>query len=844
MTVLRVETFSGECPRLPAHLLPENAAQLAINCDFAHGELRSLRGPGAMKPACAAVRSVFQPVAGRMMTWAKATRAWRGTTIDDIYGRVYFENEDGFFVTTETNAPLEEDACVPVQSWRVGLPVPDADMLTVSPGGLMNVTVDGITLVWEGNDGLLGSAPVTQVTTVEAGRRYTVTYPRDSSDAQGVFSAPGTSAMVQGVEYVQETMLDAHAYFGANVVGDVNNILTAWVPYGRANTLARLGVMPFYYDTVGSHSARTAPPYGVHSIYYVGGHDTYDTPGSDATNTVPFTWVQVHDYYLRASHKLPYIDATAEQQAFATPFPLVWLGGNCFYSEYYELGYSPDRMPNTHIYVRKGIWRITVANVLRIKIDGAWREISDVIGKAAVTTNRRVPVVSGSFQGDPFTVYGVGSAGQSSRSDIQVTYADDGNGTMQAYISYGSSASDFSAASSYVVTFVNDWMEESAPSNPQMVERDAASSAEITARYTGFVNGRPIVGMNVYRTYGTSSTYMLVNTTPITPKSSGVWAYTDTTTVPVTTSALGTLDWEPPVSGMKNLTFAGNGFFVACKGKDIWMSEPYHPHAWPYAVTLPHDVVSLTPVDGGVLATTKGQPVILYGTHPAQIASQTITADQSGLSQRATARVAGSALYASNDGIVSLSGGKADLSVSRDLFMRQDWRDWFRNDFDGLVMGEHDGALVGIFDKTNASAPNFVLRLDENTGAFTRLQLPKKPIGLSVLPEADDLVFGFADNCYAEAFGGAPLPLVWHSKDFVHPRPVSFGRAVLLVDGDFVFRLYRDGDEVFSAPVSSGETALVLPATPSHKRWSFRIEGTGTVTKVEVGANAAELQGA
>ncbi len=38
------KTFTGEIPRLPAHLLPENAAQDTLDCDFSHGELRPLKG--------------------------------------------------------------------------------------------------------------------------------------------------------------------------------------------------------------------------------------------------------------------------------------------------------------------------------------------------------------------------------------------------------------------------------------------------------------------------------------------------------------------------------------------------------------------------------------------------------------------------------------------------------------------------------------------------------------------------------------------------------------------------------------------------------------------------------
>ena len=41
MTTLLIRKFNGEILRLPADRLPEDAAQYARNCEFAHGELRT-----------------------------------------------------------------------------------------------------------------------------------------------------------------------------------------------------------------------------------------------------------------------------------------------------------------------------------------------------------------------------------------------------------------------------------------------------------------------------------------------------------------------------------------------------------------------------------------------------------------------------------------------------------------------------------------------------------------------------------------------------------------------------------------------------------------------------------
>jgi len=133
MTILKIESFTGEIPRTPPHMLPENAATEAVNCDFAHGELRPLRGLGVVKSTTAAVRSVFSDDGLRFFAWGKPTRAYLSPTIDDTLERVYFANDDGFLVTRISQMKLH-DFGPPVESWRVGLPVPGVPTITLQDG--------------------------------------------------------------------------------------------------------------------------------------------------------------------------------------------------------------------------------------------------------------------------------------------------------------------------------------------------------------------------------------------------------------------------------------------------------------------------------------------------------------------------------------------------------------------------------------------------------------------------------------------------------------------------------------------------------------------------------------
>jgi len=221
------------------------------------------------------------------------------------------------------------------------------------------------------------------------------------------------------------------------------------------------------------------------------------------------------------------------------------------------------------------------------------------------------------------------------------------------------------------------------------------------------------------------------------------------------------------------------------------------------------------------------------------------------VSLHSAARVAGAAAYASHDGIVSVEGGTARLDSSRGLFTREVWRNLFSQfltgDKEELIFAEHDGRLTGLTSGGHPNVPDytlhgFLLDLEEPAG-LTWLAFPSRPLGASVVREDDTLYFGLESGGYAAGFVGDYLPLTWHSRDYVFPRQVSFGAAVILCEGEFIVSIYADGKVVHTQQVVSGETVFRLPATLSQKRWSVKFEGAGVVTRFEMGSRPQELQG-
>lgn len=403
----------------------------------------------------------------------------------------------------------------------------------------------------------------------------------------------------------------------------------------------------------------------------------------------------------------------------------------------------------------------------------------------------------------------------------------------------------------YVVVVVNIWGEESAPSDPAMIDVVEGSNVTLTIDHTPDADEQDIQGILIYRTYPSlqSADFYLLTETPITPVSGVSYSAVDATTQPNTTTVLQSEAWDTPPAAAGNLTYCGNGYFVVSVGKDLVFSEPYKPHAWPYRMTLPVGVVGIVPTEGGVLVTTQGAPFLINGAHPSQMSQQALAAEQAGWSDTAIARVEGSAIYASNDGLVTVYGGVPSLESSQAIFTRKDWRGRYGAARQNLRMIAHDGLVLGLIDPSYpAAAPSgvkpFMLDLDNPEGGICSFDVGQPIYGASVSGTTDVLYLGTATG-FAEIEGGAgSLTTIWESGDIQFPAPVSFAAAIIDCTGSWTIRIWADDVEVLVETATARKPFRLPHDTPRALRWSVELTGTGTVRSFEMGASFAELKGA
>lgn len=871
MTILSLRNFGGEIPRLPPDRLPDGAAQFAENCDFTHGELRSLHGLGAAFAAgTTPVRGLFTDDGLRFFCWSKPTRAYLHPTIGDTAGRViYQEHGQGIRVALAGNMKASGmSPTAPTQSWKAGVLAPSAPVLDslIVLGGSLATSTDGVSYAY-------GDSPFSAEAAVFGLNAGTTMVLFGSLGSVATSADNGTSWVAQATKPLSGGVPVASALYGGTVlmaVGAGGTISTSdsaasswtvrssgiatdlhaltysgalWVVAGAAGKLLTSA------DSGATWTSRTAgfgSANAINDVHFADGlYVAVGDAGKLSTSTNGTSWTTRTSGFDASTIRL------------VCKFNGAWL----IAGDDGKIATSADGLTWT---LQASPFGTSV--VRRVAFAGAtWIALADA-GQLATSTDNGVTWTSRTLAlGALYNVAHtgtqwvlVGEQGVATSPDGAIWTKRLGN-EISAYtyiavapsgviVAVGELVADGTESVAIVAVAVNIWGEESAPSAPLTLEKSANENYTISVTHTPDPDEQALQGIAFYRTYASfqSADFYLLNPTPLTG-TNGVYTFTDSTAAPPTTTTLRTADWDRPPTGAASLTYMGNGFFMASVGKDLVLSEPYRPHAWPYRMTLPHGVVGIVPVEGGALVTTQAEAYLVSGAHPSQVSQQFLGAEQAGWSDTALTRVAGSAVYASNDGFVDVFGGRPSLESSQHLFTRRDWRDRFGAVRNNLRLASHDGRVLGFIDPTYPSAAAgsdgpFLIDLHEAAGSYCRLDVGQAIYGAAVAAVTDELFVGTATG-FAPFGSGAEIAMEWQSADFLYPAPQSFAAAIVDCAGSFTIELRADGVLVHSEAVTTGRKPFRLPDLPTADRWSVKFVGTGTLRSFDMAGSFRELGG-
>lgn len=390
----------------------------------------------------------------------------------------------------------------------------------------------------------------------------------------------------------------------------------------------------------------------------------------------------------------------------------------------------------------------------------------------------------------------------------------------------------------FVHTWVSIFDEESLPS-PVSAPLDVTEGSTVRLAFPdGAPVGSRVNRKRVYRSVtsatGTTDYFFIKELN----EASGAYVYDPAVDQPQ--EVLPSTFYDPPVSGLEGLTAMNNGMMAGFKGKDLYFCEPFQPHAWPSAYSLKTDfpIVGLAAFGNALAVLTTGQPHICNGTAPENMIMDRLEINAPCISAASIVDMGYSALYATNDGIASISTGGAEI-VTRNLFTREQWRAMAPAN---VSAGHYDGAYV--FTYTDGE--------DARTGM---LQFSEGPFFVTTDTVASvlrhDLPTG--DLYYSTASGivefdlasGAYRALTWRSKLYDVLSHTPF--AVLLVEGEalheapaFSAKVYRDG--VLFHTITALNSPERLPAGLG-RTWELEITGKVRVTRAVMAGSVEEIMG-
>lgn len=392
----------------------------------------------------------------------------------------------------------------------------------------------------------------------------------------------------------------------------------------------------------------------------------------------------------------------------------------------------------------------------------------------------------------------------------------------------------------YLYTVTNIWGEESAPSLPTLISPTYIQDVSVTATSPSFTGYVPFNGINIYRTFGSNSSYVRVATAASIP-------HTDSERTPVgVTNALVSTDWYPVATGLSGFGVATNGICWAFKNNMLYLSEPYRPHAWPYSQAFPTNIRGVCAGPQSIVVTTADACYVVVGSHSAAMSQIKLPIPQGGLSTRSMVAIDGGVAFASNDGIVMVTGSQATLAFSHKYFNRDDWRSRYSaiiaNNTINLVYA--DGCLIC----ATPSGTGFMLRTDEGRDTFTELDSEFAADGVFYLPILDTVYYTRNYSLYEWRGSSSYATLAtWWSKDFIMPVPTNFAIGYIRTDAPAGLQFFADGAQYPTAsPITvsvTGTGYFRIPGGQRGVRWSVKIVPEGKVHELYLASSMQELKG-
>jgi hypothetical protein len=294
----------------------------------------------------------------------------------------------------------------------------------------------------------------------------------------------------------------------------------------------------------------------------------------------------------------------------------------------------------------------------------------------------------------------------------------------------------------YTYTFVSAWGEEGPPNATPSANLTCISGQLVdlggfmTSAGASYPN---VTKARIYRSLSgaTTTAWRLVKEIPL-----GSATQTDNVTDGLLQEVMPSNNWTPPPSDLAGLMSHPGGFLVGFRDNELYMSEPYRPHAWPYTYvySVPADIVGIGISGDSIICLTRDHPYIFSGSSPTSMRRVKFPERQPCLSRRGIVSFEGGVIFPSPDGLYLISGESSGQLLTRDILTKGDWYKYKPADMHAVIM---DQKYYGFY-KTGVESGSTVgaaiaLDLAEPQAKFTEFSLYCH--GAYVKPDTDTLFF-------------------------------------------------------------------------------------------------------
>lgn len=400
----------------------------------------------------------------------------------------------------------------------------------------------------------------------------------------------------------------------------------------------------------------------------------------------------------------------------------------------------------------------------------------------------------------------------------------------------------------YIYTYVSTFgtiAEESAPSPPaQVVANYSGDSITISGLGTPPSGNYNFTNIRIYRSVigSTSANYQLVAEIPV-----ATTTYIDTQTVANLGVILPSLYYLPPPSTLQGLVAMPNGMMAGFTGNQVWFCEPYLPHAWPsgYMITTEYPIVGLGVFGNSLFVGTTRNPYIVSGTTPSSMAQEKLAMIQPCVSKRSITSDQFGVVYASPNGLVSVSPGVQDV-ISMPLYSRDEWQAINPSSLLGAI---YNNMYFGFYTLTSGTRAAIVLKRND-TPPLSTFETTAKAVFVEPTTGLIHVLSATDNKIYSLDTSGSTNTLFqWKSKKFLHPKPTNYAALQLHADypyiaansGSYVnVTIYAEGTQVYSANVTS-DNPVRLPAGIRAYYWEIELNGNAPVRRIGISTSIVEI---